>query len=775
LIFVPFSQYSTIINIPSDQPFIQQGIDVAAANDTILIADGTYYENLQIIGKEIMLASWFIIDADSSHIENTIIDGSSYTSADEASVIAFLPGSDPNAVPRIIGLTLINGFGWKVEETIQDVTIEKKVGGGLFIENLSPVFSHNQIKNNAVEDEGGGGYVLNGSPNFGGEIINEGNWNWQRVINPGGNVFLDNYAAAGKTFYAKSVTDTILAENCHFDVYSSTDSDVSSYWATTESGFSFHSSRGKSEAIISDVYVSPTGNDSLNSGLSPISPFQHIWFALSQVYGDSLNPVTIHIAAGTYSPTSNNEQFPLQIPEYVTLSGENYRDDTVLDAEDSHGVIIISNSENINMESFTIQNGNAEFGGGIYCLFAQVNMFDIQINNNYANRSGGGICFNQCSNLNIENCILDGNYAENTGGGSYIINSINITFADNLISANYACAGSGVRVYNSYMDFENNVFQQNTGSDSDGQGGGIWILGLHYNSYYSFNGDHFIGNYSDLGGGINCAGPAQFTNVLIQNNTARDGAGLYCSEGSAGLDNVLLKGNIAIGNGGAAFIGNSIPNWHKIEISGNQAVNGAGIYATWYSDSEMSNITFTRNIASGIGGAFYCTNYAVHLLSNSILWDNTPNEIFVNSGNVYVDYSDVQGGWTGTCNIDSDPLFVDASSGDYHLTLDSPCIDTGSPWEWYNDPDGTRCDMGVYYFNQTSLASPDNIMIEIFTGFVQISWDEIDGASYYNIYSSSDPYISFEYWILEESAMTETNWSELISEDVKFYYIKAFN
>jgi hypothetical protein len=46
------------------------------------------------------------------------------------------------------------------------------------------------------------------------------------------------------------------------------------------------------------------------------------------------------------------------------------------------------------------------------------------------------------------------------------------------------------------------------------------------------------------------------------------------------------------------------------------------------------------------------------------------------SGSATVTYSDVDGGYSGTGNINSDPLFV--GSGDYHLQSGSPCIDTGT-------------------------------------------------------------------------------------------------
>ena len=53
------------------------------------------------------------------------------------------------------------------------------------------------------------------------------------------------------------------------------------------------------------------------------------------------------------------------------------------------------------------------------------------------------------------------------------------------------------------------------------------------------------------------------------------------------------------------------------------------------------------------------------------------DEIFTNSGAPTFTFSDVQGGFTGTGNIDADPMFVDPDNGDYRLAAGSPCIDAG--------------------------------------------------------------------------------------------------
>jgi hypothetical protein len=68
-------------------------------------------------------------------------------------------------------------------------------------------------------------------------------------------------------------------------------------------------------------------------------------------------------------------------------------------------------------------------------------------------------------------------------------------------------------------------------------------------------------------------------------------------------------------------------------------------------------------------------------------------------GDCAVAYSDVQGGWAGTGNIDADPMFVDAVGGDYHLLGDSPAIDAGDPTSDCGNepwPNGFRVNMGVY-------------------------------------------------------------------------------
>jgi len=49
--------YATIINVPAAQPTIQAGIDVSVDADTVLVQPGTYVENTNYNGKNIIVAS----------------------------------------------------------------------------------------------------------------------------------------------------------------------------------------------------------------------------------------------------------------------------------------------------------------------------------------------------------------------------------------------------------------------------------------------------------------------------------------------------------------------------------------------------------------------------------------------------------------------------------------------------------------------------------------------------------------------------------------------
>ncbi|MBX3373231.1 MAG: hypothetical protein KF817_05300 [Phycisphaeraceae bacterium] len=80
------------------------------------------------------------------------------------------------------------------------------------------------------------------------------------------------------------------------------------------------------------------------------------------------------------------------------------------------------------------------------------------------------------------------------------------------------------------------------------------------------------------------------------------------------------------------------------------------------------------------GGVLYGGNQTEVVVHNSIVRGNLADEVLehiANTGTVTVTYTNIEGGWSGTGNIDADPLFVNRSIGNLRLQACSPSIDAG--------------------------------------------------------------------------------------------------
>jgi len=170
-LFTLLSFYGTgqIINVPGDQPTIQAGIDAATNGDTVLVNDGTYLENINFLGKAITVTSHFLMDGDTNHINNTIIDGSQPVNPDYGSTVSFTTGEDTTSV--LYGFTVTGGSGMNVP------VYNMVLGGGIVCFYSGARIAHNKIIYNEISDlvEVAGGGICSFSDNSEHWIIIENN------------------------------------------------------------------------------------------------------------------------------------------------------------------------------------------------------------------------------------------------------------------------------------------------------------------------------------------------------------------------------------------------------------------------------------------------------------------------------------------------------------------------------------------------------------------------------------------------------------------------
>ena len=194
-------------------------------------------------------------------------------------------------------------------------------------------------------------------------------------------------------------------------------------------------------------------------------------------------------------------------------------------------------------------------------------------------------------------------------------------------------------------------------------GGGA---GYIFNAQATFADCEFNGNNGGSYGGAfdTNAVTSTFTRCIFRNNTAARAGGVETyGGGNTTYTNCLFAGNRATGTGGGAAI------WIGVSSS---VVNAR-------------NCTFAGNVATSVAGGVNTTSAGTLNASNCIFWSNSgptgttaANQVNAGGGTNNVSWSIVQGGFTGTSNLATDPLFVSPSTGDYTLGTGSPGIDSGS-------------------------------------------------------------------------------------------------
>ena len=290
--------------------------------------------------------------------------------------------------------------------------------------------------------------------------------------------------------------------------------------------------------------------------------------------------------------------------------------------------------------------------------------------------------------------------------------------------------GVGMLITNSSPTINNCRITQNEHTSASASGGAVY---LHSSSALMENCEILSNNSHSRGGGIHSDGSSFLT-----------------------IHNSEITGNVAdTYGGGISLDGASLTITNSI-IDGNNALyHAAGVYCSNSATLFMTNcVVFgNENINSNAGGGIWNSGSS-STITNSIFWDNSPDQIWFSGGSLSVAYSDIQGGWAGTGNINSDPLFVDSASGDFHLQMipvASPCINIGdnsAPNLPSDDFEGdsriinTVVDLGADEANYPTLIELEYLDATGQDGAVLIQWgtaSEIDNEGF-NILRSTEEY-----------------------------------
>ncbi|SOE20263.1 Right handed beta helix region [Spirosomataceae bacterium TFI 002] len=192
------------------------------------------------------------------------------------------------------------------------------------------------------------------------------------------------------------------------------------------------------------------------------------------------------------------------------------------------------------------------------------------------------------------------------------------------------------------------------------------------------------------GGGMsNCSSSPFLTNCVFEGNSAHlSGGGIYnFSSSLATLTNCQFTSNSAANGGGMDNTSSSSATLTNCLFAGNSADNnGGGMRNSSSSPATLTNCVFASNSAN-VGGGMYNSSSSTSV-TNSIFWNNmkatstTADGADIennSSSSPIVTYTSLQSYTGSTGCLIGDPLFVDATNGNYRLQACSPAINAGTP------------------------------------------------------------------------------------------------
>ena len=680
-VFIPFITLSllsaTTINVPDDHSTIQAGIDASSDGDTVLVAQGTYVENL-ILQKEIVLASHAVNDdltdwMGNENIQNTIIVGNEPNDPKKGSCLQVSYGS---IEPTILGFTFQDGLGTSMGINDCGVYRTETSGGAILAFQAYPVIMYNRFINNGTSQVGGGNAtgadIQNGGAigqfdtddvEFDEDRENSGYVNFadfddvdeyilERALGMDesslsrdrpvtmvvqNNYFANNSSGNGESFYSHGYGGDIDLSG---SVFENIDCE-----SGTVNDFVLHSWEEAATYVQNDIsgvcieentfYVSSDNGDDNNLG-TETEPLFSIRHALSLVKQQTEEVTTIHLEAGVYSKDRNGEVFPIVVPDNVHIIGDEALN-TILfagsDEDNEAATMIIKPVQNVRIANLTLSGGYSEGhgctgGGGLLITAEDMFNLDTQNGTNIAD-----------SYPVIENVIIEDNHSHNGGGMAFFrVNGpvlINVKIRDNVATA----FGGGIFSFVSEFDMTDVVIKRN--ENLEAQGGGMMLA----NSRGTFDNTTIEDNIGCChGGGIwtnNSGGPDSYggwvmTNSSISGNTAgMFGGGINFAWSHPTLINCTINDNTSNWGGGGIDGLESGFTLKESLVSGNFSYGGGGGILAWGvgADPVIEDCIVSENSTGSNGGGIMLNGCDVSTITRTSVVNN---EAYNSYGGIYV-------------------------------------------------------------------------------------------------------------------------------------------
>ncbi|MBN2830034.1 MAG: choice-of-anchor D domain-containing protein, partial [Candidatus Cloacimonetes bacterium] len=240
----------------------------------------------------------------------------------------------------------------------------------------------------------------------------------------------------------------------------------------------------------------------------------------------SIDGETVLVQPGTYYENIDFSGKAITVASLFHTNGDSlYIETTIINGNDiGHCVNFSSGETNASiLTGFTVTNGYAVDGGGIYCQDSSPSINHCTISDNQATEDGGGIKVDGIAAPILHDLTIDNNQAQN-GGGVSVTGGASIEANNMLIASNSTTnRAGGLESLNSYVFLTNCQFDFNNASNA---GGALFLY------YGEMKLDRCLIDYnnSGRGGAIYLQGDNEFSTTfctLADNGSTMGGNSMY--------------------------------------------------------------------------------------------------------------------------------------------------------------------------------------------------------------------------------------------------------